>query len=285
MELSAQYSRPLTESTSLLLYFAPVGDPALGPVAFPHRVSASELPQATLAHHLQDSTHIAIDVFTAALIRPKFRIEASGFHGAEPDENRWNIDYGAVDSWSTRLTLTPAANWAGQVSVGRLTHPEALEEGDTVRSTASVTYNRPLAEGNWASSLIWGRNHKTAEQRNLNSYGAESVVQFRKKNYVTGRFEMVDKDELFSDRPDIGEQLEETAGSTFRIKAYTLGYTRDVKLVDWLDTGLGANFTLYGVPSPIRPYYGERPAGFLFFLRARIKGPAAAMSNMHHHGN
>lgn len=283
MELSAQYSRPLTESTSLLVYFAPVGDPALGPVAFPHRVSASELPQATLSHHLQDSTHIAIDVFTAALIRPKFRIEASGFHGAEPDENRWNIDYGAVDSWSTRLTLTPGSNWAAQVSVGRLKHPEALEEGDTVRSTASVTYNRPLAGGNWASSLIWGRNHKTAEQRNLNSYGAESVVEFRKKNYVTGRFEMVDKDELFSDRPDIGEELEATAGSTFRIKAYTLGYTRDVKLVDWLDTGIGGNFTLYGVPSPIRPYYGERPAGFMFFLRARIKSPAAAMSDMHHH--
>src|ERR1700731_3463663 len=41
MELGVQYTRPVTDSTSIVLYFAPVGDPALGPVAFPHRVSAA----------------------------------------------------------------------------------------------------------------------------------------------------------------------------------------------------------------------------------------------------
>jgi hypothetical protein len=283
MELSARYTRPIAGSTSLLVYFAPVGDPALGPVAFPHRVSAAELPQATLSHHLQDSTHIANEVVTAGLVNRTFRIEASGFHGAEPNENRWNIDRGAIDSWSTRLTVTPGDNWVGQVSLGRLTQPEAAEPGDIVRSTASVTYNRPLARGNWASSLIWGRNHKTAEKRNLNSYLAESVVQFARNNYVTGRVELVDKDELFNDRPAIRERLDRTAGSTFRSIAYTVGYTRDVKLAAWLDTGIGGNFTLYGVPAAIRPYYGDHPVGFLFFLRARLKG-TAAMAHMHHGG-
>ena len=281
MELSARYTRPLTDATSMVLYFAPVGDPALGPVAFPHRVSAMELPQATLSHHLQDSTHIANEVLTAALLRRKFRIEASGFHGAEPNENRWNIDYGMIDSWSTRLTWTPGDNWMAQASMGRLHQPEAAEPGDVVRSTASVTYNRPLATGNWASSLVWGRNHKTVEQHNLNSYLAESVVQFRHHHYVTGRFELVDKDELFNDQPAIREQLDATAGSTFRIAAYTLGYTRDINLVPWLTTGIGGNFTFYRVPVPIQPYYGAHPAGFLFFLRARLKG-ADPMAHMHH---
>jgi len=281
MELSAKYTHPLTQSTSLLLYFAPVGDPALGPVAFPHRVSATELPQATLSHHLQDSTHIANEVVTVALLRRSFRIEASGFHGAEPNENRWNIDYGMIDSWAARLSWTPNDNWVGQVSVGRLTHPEAAEPGDIVRSTASVTYNRPLAAGNWASSLIWGRNHKTVEQHNLNSYLAESVYQFRHKNYVTGRVELVDKDELFNDQPTIRDHLAETAGSTFRIAAYTFGYTRDVALVSWLNTGLGANITLYGVPEAIQPYYGAHPMGVLVFLRARLKG-SGDMAHMHH---
>jgi hypothetical protein len=283
MELSARYTRPLTDATSMVLYFAPVGDPALGPVAFPHRVSATDLPQATLSHHLQDSTHIANEVLTAALVRRSFRIEASGFHGAEPNENRWNIDYGMIDSWSTRLTWTPGDNWAAQASVGRLTHPEAAEPGDIVRATASVTYNRPLAAGNWASSLIWGRNHKTADQHNLNSYLAESVLQFRHHNYVTGRFELVDKDELFNDQPAIREHLDATAGSTFRIAAYTVGYTRDINLVPWLVTGIGGNFTVYRVPAAIQPYYGAHPAGFLFFLRARLKG-AEPMARMHHGG-
>ena len=283
MELSARYTRPLTDSTSMVLYFAPVGDPALGPVAFPHRASAMELPQATLSHHLQDSTHIADEVLTAALVRHSFRIEASSFHGAEPNENRWNIDYGMIDSWSTRVTWTPGDNWAAQASVGRLNHPEAAEPGDIVRATASVTYNRPLATGNWASSLVWGRNHKTVEQHNLNSYLAESVVQFRHRHYVTGRFELVDKDELFNDQPAIREHLDATAGSTFRIAAYTVGYTRDINLVPWLTTGIGGNFSVYGVPAAIQPYYGAHPAGFLFFLRARLKG-AEPVAHMHHGG-
>src|SRR2546425_4675978 len=48
MELSLQYTHPLAEKTNVHLYAAPVGDPALGPVAFPHRVSAAEIPQASL---------------------------------------------------------------------------------------------------------------------------------------------------------------------------------------------------------------------------------------------
>src|SRR4029079_2553253 len=104
----------------LQLYFAPVGDPALGPVAFPHRASAAEIPQATLGHHWQDSSHIASEVITAAISRGIFRLEGSGFQGSEPDENGCNIDYGAVDSWSERLSVSPSKNWMGQVSVGRL---------------------------------------------------------------------------------------------------------------------------------------------------------------------
>jgi hypothetical protein len=67
MSLGFKYARTLTQNTTLELYFAPVGDPALGPVAYPHRASAMEIPQATLSHHWQDSTHIADDVITAGL--------------------------------------------------------------------------------------------------------------------------------------------------------------------------------------------------------------------------
>jgi hypothetical protein len=260
MEIAFEYSHPLGENTKVNFYFAPVGDPALGPVAFPHRVSASELPQATLAHHLEDSTHISYDVATVSVTHGIFGLEASGFHGAEPGENRWTISSGAIDSWATRLTVTPSANWTAQVSVGRLDHPEALEPGDIVRSTGSITYNRPLANGNWASSLIWGRNHETATQRNLNAFTAESVVNFDKKNYITGRFELVDKDELI-----------EGAGPTYRIGAYTLGYTRDIPLFPMLTTGLGANFTMYNMPDALHTLYGERPVAAWVFLRVRLK--------------
>lgn len=80
-----------------------------------------------------------------------------------------------MNSWSTRLWYFPTKNWAAQVSIGRIARPEALEPGDQVRSTASVSYTR----AGWSSSLIWGRNHNTATQRNTNSYLAESVVPCR----------------------------------------------------------------------------------------------------------
>jgi len=66
MGLGIHYAHPIGENTFLQLYYAPVGDPALGPVAYPHRALASELPQATLGHHWQDSTHIAANVATSA---------------------------------------------------------------------------------------------------------------------------------------------------------------------------------------------------------------------------
>ena len=217
--------------TRLEFYAAPVGDPALGPVAYPHRASAAELPEAPISHHWQDSTHISDDVVTVGLAYRQLKLEASGFHGAEPGENRWIIQQGAIDSWSSRLWFFPAKNWAAQVSVGRLAHPEALEPGDQVRSTASLEYTKPHPGGSWASSLIWGRNHETATGRNVNSYLAESVLPIQRKNFVTGRVELVDKDELFDGQPLIEQNLDILYGSTFRIGEYTIGYTRDVDIV------------------------------------------------------
>src|SRR5207247_11394842 len=100
------------------------------------------------------------------------------------------------------------------------------------RTTASLHYSVPMPGGSWSSSLIWGRTHNTANGHNLNSYLAESVVPIRPQNFVTGRLELIDKDELFTNEPETEEHLERRFGRTFRIGAYTLGYTRhfDIEL-------------------------------------------------------
>lgn len=262
MALGFHYVYQLGENTTLDVYFAPVGDPALGPIAFPHRASAMELPEAPISHHWQDSTHIADEVATLGISHKKFKLEASGFHGAEPGENRWIIQTGAIDSWSARLWFFPGANWAAQFSAGRLAHPEALEPGDQVRTTASLHYNRPLSAGSWSSSLIWGRDHSTATHRDLNSYLAESVLPVRRGNFITGRFELVDKDEL---------NIDTLPGRTFRIGAYTVGYTRDIELLRHVETGVGANITAYSLPAAIKPYYGSHPAGGNIYVRFRLR--------------
>jgi hypothetical protein len=163
MELAASYHLPVGERTALNFYGGPRGEPALGPTAFPHRMSASENPIAVLAHHYQDSTHIATNVITAGMTHRALTFEVSGFHGREPDEHRWGVEGGAIDSLSARLTINPTSRWSGQFSVGRINNRENLHPlRDTFRQSASATYVRPLATGHWATSLIWGRNHDLA---------------------------------------------------------------------------------------------------------------------------
>lgn len=269
MSVGLDYVHPLG-ATMLQFYYAPVGDPALGPVAFPHRASAFELPQATLSHHWQDSTHIADNVATVALAHKWWRVEVSGFYGTEPDENRWNIDWGPMNSYSGRLSILPSSNWVFQFSAGRISHPEREQAGDVVRTTASLEYTRWVPHGQWSSSLVWGRNHETETQRNVNSYLVESLYPVSKRDFLTGRIEFVDKDELFADQPSLEAQLAGTVGSTFRVQAYTLGFTHDLATFHHIETGVGVNATAYVIPAAIQAYYGQHPAGVNMYLRFRL---------------
>jgi hypothetical protein len=270
MELAGIYDLRLGERSLLSFYAAPVGDPAMGPPAYPHRTSAEEDPIAPLGHHLQDSTHIASDVLTAGFTYRAVRLEASGFHGREPNEQRWDIDQGTIDSWSTRLTVNPTANWSLQASLAYLTSPEALNpEQDVLRSTASVIYDRPLARGNWATTLLWGRNRTRESIAQVsNGYLLESTLRFARMNYVWGRIENVDRtNELLFDgtSPPPGFQEQPLA----RVQAYTLGYARDLPLIPNAATAVGAQLTLYSKPAFLDPLYGSHPLGAIVFLRIR----------------
>ncbi|MGA7156847.1 MAG: hypothetical protein WBY53_08385 [Acidobacteriaceae bacterium] len=146
MEVAALYDLPLSRNTLLSFYVAPIGDPAIGPTAFPHRQSASEDPIAALGHHQEDSTHIAFNTLTGGLTYRFARVELSGFHGGEPDEHRWAFEPSpngyAIDSIATRLTLSPTPDLTGQYSVAHITSPEALYPGeDQQRQTASIMYH------------------------------------------------------------------------------------------------------------------------------------------------
>jgi len=176
MELSAQYTLPVGERGTWFAYFGYPGEPALGPPAFMHRESASENPSATLAHHLQDSTHISFGVLTTGFTYRWFKLEGSIFNGREPDENRYNFEAHPWNSRSARFSFAPNNNWTMQVSYGFLRKPEAAEPTtDIRRATASIQYNKPINRGNWATSLIWGRNHTSSpgDLHNLNGYTAD----------------------------------------------------------------------------------------------------------------
>ena len=267
-ELSLYYARPISDKVSWLFYGGPAAEPALGPVAYMHRASASELPLAPLSHHLQDSTHTSFGVVTTGLIVDRFKVEGSLFNGREPNEQRYGIQLAALDSWSARVSLAPSSHWTAQYSYGRLEHPEALEPGSERRQSASIEYVHPFENGSWATSAIWGRKHKVFDNRNLNSYLLESTLNFKARNYAFSRVELVDKDELFPDDP---------SHPSFRVGAYTVGGARDLVQTRLWQLALGADATFYSKPSALNATYGNNPVSFQVFVRIRPR------SGEHHH--
>src|SRR4051812_27546266 len=260
-ELAVKYTYPLSERASWYFYGAAAGEPALGPVAFMHRPSAMQNPAPPLGHHLQDSTHVSFGVVTTGFTFGSVKFEGSAFNGREPDEARYNFDFGALDSYSGRITVAPTRNWTVQYSLGHLVQPEALEPGNLNRQTASITYNRPFMRGYWASSVIWGRNHKQHDDAIGNSYLYESTLNFASKNYLFTRLELVDKDELALDTP--------LDHASFRIGSYTFGGVRDLVQNKVGQVGLGASVTFYSKPAALDPVYGNNPVSFSIFLRLR----------------
>jgi len=270
MELSATYTMPLGEKGTWFTYFGYPGEPALGPVAFMHRASAGLNPSAPLSHHLQDSSHISFGVFTTGVTYRWFKFEGSVFNGREPDENRYNFEAHPWNSRSARLSFAPNSNWAVQVSHGFLRNPEALEPGDVRRTTASISYNKRLARGNWATSLIWGRNHESHEGEifNLNGYVAESSVRFAEHNSLYTLLELVDKNSLLRDADRLLLGITDHHPS-FRIGAYTFGGSRDLWTSERLITSLGADLTFYSKPSILDPVYGDHPTSYRVFVNLR----------------
>ncbi|MEP7271274.1 MAG: hypothetical protein ABI882_07195 [Acidobacteriota bacterium] len=279
MELAVAYSAPLTKNTFVSAYFAPMGEPALGPAAFPHRISAIDNPEAPLGHHWQDSTHIASGVVTLGIAQKYWKVEGSAFTGREPDERRWNIERPRFDSWSTRFSLNPHPNWSMQVSYGFLREPETIEPGvNTRRLTASVSHQMPVGDRSYlASAFVWGRNLKSGgllvRDYATDAILGESTFSWRDRISIFGRYERAEKDELFG----AGEHAHDPL--IFPIHRYTVGGVYNLPLPGAFDWGVGTSVSLHQMPEVLKLFYGNRPTSVTVFLRFRAKRMGVADRN------
>lgn len=266
VQLAAAWDRELGSAGKLRLYLAPIGEPALGPVAYPHRLSASENPTAPLSHHNQDSTHIAADVVSVSWSPSIFTLEASAFHGREPDENRWDIEQGRIDSYSGRLWIRPTPELSVQFSSGHLEHPEKLESGSQTRTTGSVQYQVSTPGGFVAATLGAGKNQTSTGPEWGNLF--ELTWKFGEKNFLYGRAESVDRD-LYELRNKV-QRPDGVAPRRTSVQSATLGFVRDVDWLSGLETGLGADATVYRFSSKLDSVYGAHPVSVHGFLRVRF---------------
>ena len=264
MELAASYSLNLNDHSAAFAYLGYPGEPALGPATFMHRFSGMDNPEAPIAHHWLDSTHITWGVVTLGYVWNDVKIEGSVFTGREPDENRWAPDDPRFDSQSVRLTWNPTEDWSAQVSYGRINSPEQLEPGvDQNRFTMSVAYNKRFGnKSNWQTTLAWGQDDNEPGHR-TSGYLLESAVNFEKTHTIFTRFENVEKDELFLP----GDPL---AGEVFTVNKLSVGYIYDFPEIHGVQLGLGALGSIHFIPGDLEQVYGDNPTSFMLFARAKL---------------
>jgi len=267
MEIALEYERPLSGGLRWFAYGGPAGEPALGPVAFPHRVSALANPIAPITHHWLDATHITFGVITTGVRSTRWNAEASIFNGREPDENRTDFDFGALDSYSARLSVAPTTTTVLQVSAGRLNDAEGeagLPPNDVTRVTASATYHRALnASSLWASTIAWGMNDEPLHT--TNALLVESTWSSRDRHVGMLRFEVVGK-------PAHDLHIHEST-DIFTVGKIQLGYAYYLRPARGLQLGMGGSVAGSLVPEALAPRYGGRVApGVAVFLTVR---PAA----------
>jgi hypothetical protein len=119
-------------------------------------------PEAPISHHWLDSQHISFGVLTGGVVLDRVKLELSRFNGREPDQRRYNIETGPLDSTAVRASFNPTRDLSLQASYSSLKEPEQLEPGvNQKRWSASGIYATTLADGSrWASTLAWGRKSR-----------------------------------------------------------------------------------------------------------------------------
>jgi hypothetical protein len=276
MQLAAAWHIPVGSQATLTLAGAPIGEPALGPVAFIHRASSSENPSAPLSHHIFDSTHIASSVLTVRLDRRPFAVEASAFRGREPDEHRYDIELGAVDSWSARVWLNPLREWTVQASHGFLYEPERLEPGSQRRTNGSVSWHRERPSTLIAATAAVGRNRRPFST--VRALLVESTGRAGRTS-LFGRFESltVETEILLFPRivhvPHPGELID-------RVKQLTVGGVQDLASLRGFRFGVGGDIAFYSVPALLQLTHERRPVSYHVFVRVQPPSRGGRMWNM-----
>ncbi|HVH27783.1 MAG TPA: hypothetical protein VM818_13535 [Vicinamibacterales bacterium] len=275
MEIAGVWRLSLSDRTAFTVAGGPAGEPALGPVAFMHRPSAAEVPFAPLGHHTFDSTHIAFGVVTAAVDHGRWTVEGSVFNGREPDEHRWDFDFGQLDSVSGRLWFRPDDRWEFQVSTGHLNDPEALEPGDVERTTVSGAWLERAGDDFTAVAGGWGLNVTDHGNRHA-TFG--EINRHRGLTSLFSRVEVLQVETAKLLGTEGAASVEHDRVDT--VGAFTFGAVRDFLRVRGFEGGLGAAITFYAVPEVLEPSYDSHPLSLQVFFRLRIPSARGRMWNM-----
>jgi hypothetical protein len=255
MELATSYSHRLSDSDSLFVYGGYPGEPALGPSAYMHRISALDNPATPIAHHWLDSSHVTFGVVTLGWVHDDLKLEVSQFTGREPDQFRFNFDAARFDSTAARLSWNPDSHWSLQVSGGWLKSPEQLDPNvDERRLTASATWFNQFDFGSVAATLAFGNKH-LSDGVDENAGLAEAEFKPDTAWALFARAETIESGELVPG-PAVRGACE-----------ISLGAIHDWPVAEHWKIGLGGLYAFDFAPSSPTAGYGSDPHGAMGFVR------------------
>jgi len=262
-ELSGSIAHPLAAGQSIYLYAGLPGEPAFGPPVFMHRESSMDDPAAPITHHWLDSTHVTNGVVTVGYVHEDWKIELSRFYGREPDQYRYRIEPGPLDSSATRLSWNPLATLSLQASWAHQVSPEQLAPSQNeTRATVSAMYTVAFPGGGaWASTAAYGYRRSTGRP-GLPAELLESAIKPNGAWTFFGRFERVDNDELID--------VENFEAPAYTVAELSIGVIHDWRLIEHVKLGLGGLYAFNFVPAALIDQYGHDPAGIMVFLRLKV---------------
>jgi hypothetical protein len=261
----------MDSSETLKLFLAPRGESTDGPIAFMHRESARDDPDAPLGHHAgQDVGHISSTVIGAQLDLSRLIIEASAFNGTEPSPTKVDLPIGALNSEALRVTyvLTPAHRVMASVAQVTQQDPQYPGTSSATRSSASVYDHFAAGKGGTVdNAFVVGSIARHPASATLSSFLDEAVLQ-RGSSDVWGRIEVLERLHSELEIPTI------TPGAVDDrrwVSALTVGYTHWTTRADALNVGIGTSVTMDVVPEAWAGAYGGRTP-FTVRLIVQVRG-------------
>lgn len=254
MGLTLGYQWDFSAARSLGFSFAPRGASTDGPIAFMHRASARDNPDAPLGHHVgQDVGHISSTVLATQLVLGRVTLEASAFNGSEPAPTHVDLPLGRLDSGGARVTLAFAPTHRLMASLARVRQQDEVYPGSQHATRWSASWQddaRPTQQHGLDHSLVLGLIQRDGSAATLRSVLDEGVLGFGRTE-AWWRVEALER---------LGTELgiPQPGDSPRWVQALTLGATRWSAPRRAWQLGIGASLTLDRVPEAWSAAYGAR---------------------------
>lgn len=263
-ELALTYTWEVSKNWAGTLYWALAGEPALGPVNFTQRISASADPMAPLVFQVQESSHASFGVLTVGAFTRKLKVEASWFNGRVPGSARYGLYIRKPDSYSLRVNYNPQPRWSLQTSYGFFERPVPSEpERSDHRLSASGTYTYWYAQDAGLATTLSIGERVTTKGATAASLMGEGYWNIDGHNAVFGRIEL-------TQRTGFELALMNPSYDTYAVGTLAAGYVYYFGPFVSFAPGIGARASITPLAEELQPYYGTRlPVGVMVFGQLR----------------